>query len=94
MQAPIVLFKLWLAKKLAVLVALRVYGLKKLYRGGLRLTNKYVTDPSAHQRVRSVMHSVAAGAMKLGETVEGPARRYMDKIMGYGGKVSGPPKSL
>ena len=59
MQAPIVLFKLWVAKKLAVLVALRVYGLKKLYRGGLRLTNKYVTDPSAHQRVRSVMHSVA-----------------------------------
>ena len=29
------------------------------------------------------MHSVAAGAMRLGEKVEGPARRYMNKIMGY-----------
>ena len=71
------------AKKLAVLLALRVYGLKKLYRGGMRLNNRFVTDPWAHRKVRGVMHSVAAGAMKMGDTFERPARRYMNKIMGY-----------
>ena len=44
--APIVLVQLWLAKKIAVLLAVRVYGLKKLYRGGMRLNNRYVTDPT------------------------------------------------
>ena len=34
-------------------------------------------------RVRGVMHSVAAGAMKMGDKFERPARRYMNKIMGY-----------
>ena len=81
--APAVFFKLWVAKKLAVLLALRVYGLKKLYRGGLRLNNRFVTDPWAHGKVRGVMHSVAAGAMKMGDKFERPARRYMNKIMGY-----------
>lgn len=82
-HAPVVLVKLWVAKKLAVLLAMRVYGLKKLYRRGMRLNNTFVTDPYAHGKVKSVMHSVAAGAMRLGEKVEGPARRYMNKIMGY-----------
>ena len=81
--APAVFFKLWVAKKLAVLLAARMYGLKKLYRGGLRLNNRFVTNPWAHRKVRGVMHSVAAGAMKMGDTFERPARRYMDKIMGY-----------
>ena len=81
--APAVLFKLWVAKKLAVLLAARMYGLKKLYRGGMRLNNRFVTDPWAHGKVRSVMHSMAAGAMKMGDKFERPARRYMNKIMGY-----------
>ena len=41
-QAPVVLVKLWVAKKLAVLLAMRVYGLKKLYR----------RRPAAEQQVR------------------------------------------
>jgi len=81
MGAPLILFKMWVAKKLAVLIALRVYGLKKLYRGGMRLNNRFVTHPATHRRVHGVLHSVAAGAMKLGETVEGPARRFMNKIV-------------
>ena len=43
----------------------------------------FVTDPWAHGKVRGVMHSVAAGAMKMGDKFERPARRYMNKIMGY-----------
>ena len=81
MGAPLILFKMWVAKKLAVLIALRVYGLKKLYRGGMRLNNRFVTHAATHRRVHGVLHSVAAGAMKLGETVEGPARRFMNKIV-------------
>ena len=81
-HAPVVLVKLWVAKKLAVLLAMRVYGLKKLYRRGMRLNNRFVTDPYAHGKVKSVI-PVAAGAMRLGEKVEGLARRYMNKIMGY-----------
>jgi len=79
--APIVLVQLWLAKKIAVLLAVRVYGLKKLYRGGLRLNNRYVTDPTVNRRVHSVLHKVAAGAMLMSESIEGPARRYMNKIV-------------
>ena len=66
--------KLWVAKKVAVLGALGVDGLKKLYRGGWRLNNRLVTDPWAHGKVRGVMHSVAAGAMKMGDKFERPAR--------------------
>jgi hypothetical protein len=81
--APAVLFKLWVAKKLAVMLALRMYGVKKLYRGGLRLNNRFVADPWTKGKVRGVMHSMAAGAMKMGDKFERPARRYMNKIMGY-----------
>ena len=80
--APAVFFKLWVAKKLAVLLAARMYGLKKLYRGGLRLNNRFVTDPWAHRKVRGVM-TRCRGRDEDGDTFERPARRYMDKIMGY-----------
>jgi len=90
--APAVFFKLWVAKKLAVMLALRVYGLKKLYRGGLRLNNRFAGPPGsyAHTKVRSVMHSMAAGAMTMGDKFERPARRYMNKIMGYDEKTKMP----
>ena len=81
--APAVFFKLWVAKKLAVMLALRVYGLKKLYRGGLRLNDRFVADQWSHGKVKSVMHGMAAGAMAMGDKFERPARRYMNKIMGY-----------
>ena len=61
--APAVFFKLWVAKKLAVMLALRVYGLKKLYRGGLRLNDRFVADQWSHGKIKSVMHGMAAGAM-------------------------------
>ena len=90
--APLVLFKMWLAKKAAVLIAIRIYGMKKLYRGGLRLNNKYVTDESTRKTIHSVLHKVAAGAMKLSDTVEGPARRFMNKIVFGDSPPGGHPK--
>ena len=89
---PLFLFQMWVAKKVAVLVAIRIYGMKKLYRGGLRLNNKYVTDPYAHKKIHSVLHKVAAGAMKLSDTVEGPARRFMNRIV-FGDSPPQTPKS-
>ena len=90
--APIILFKMWLAKKVAVLLAIRIYGTKKLYRGGMRLNNKYITDEYYTKKVHSVLHRVAAGAMRLSETVEGPARRFMNKIV-FGESPPATPKS-
>jgi hypothetical protein len=39
-----------------------------------------------------VLHRVAAGAMRLSETVEGPARRFMNKIV-FGESPPATPKS-
>ena len=38
MAGPALLVKLWVAKKLAVLLAVRAFGVKRLYRRGLKLT--------------------------------------------------------
>mmetsp|Transcript_21556 Transcript_21556/g.53484 ORF Transcript_21556/g.53484 Transcript_21556/m.53484 type:complete len:110 (-) Transcript_21556:141-470(-) len=89
MGAPLLLLKLWLAKKVGVLVLIRAVGLKRIYRGGLKLNNRFVTNEYANTTVRSVLHKVAAGALNLNDRVEGPARRLMNSIL-FGKSAAGP----
>ena len=81
MGAPLLLLKLWLAKKVGVIVLIRAVGLKRLYRGGLKLNNRFIANQYANDKVHSVLHKVAAGALKLNDKVEKPARRLMNTIV-------------
>ena len=46
------LVKLWIAKKLAVLLAVRAFGVKRLYRKGLRLS-KFATGDAQRRCERT-----------------------------------------
>ena len=69
MSPPMLLFKLWVAKKLAVLLAVRAFGVKRLYRRGLKLT-RYAfgeSHPASRTYAEKFMRKTCWAAMKTEE---------------------------
>ncbi len=60
------LVKLWIAKKLAVLLAVRAFGVKRLYRKGLRLSRFAYGDARTNVRTNGewMMRKTCQTAMK------------------------------
>ena len=60
------LVKLWIAKKLAVLLAVRAFGVKRLYRKGLRLSRFAYGDARTNMRTNGewMMRKTCQTAMK------------------------------
>ena len=91
--APALLVKLWIAKKLAVLLAVRAFGVKRLYRRGLKLSDYALGAPNASGRVgeraaaraRWALRATCSAAMKTEKFFADKAFRYMDRVWAQAG---------
>jgi hypothetical protein len=75
------LVKLWIAKKLAVLLAVRAFGVKRLYRRGLRLSRYAYGDARATTRTNAewMMRKTCQTAMKTEEWFANKARAFTER---------------
>jgi hypothetical protein len=90
--APALLVKLWIAKKLAVLLAVRAFGVKRLYRRGLKVSdyalgapNATTTTGRAAARARWALRATCSAAMKTEKFFADKAFRYMDRVWAQAG---------
>ena len=91
--APALLVKLWIAKKLAVLLAVRAFGVKRLYRRGLKLSDYALGAPDAlggararaSARARWALRATCSAAMKTEKFFAEKAFRYMDRVWAQAG---------
>ena len=91
--APALLVKLWIAKKLAVLLAVRAFGVKRLYRRGLKLSDYALGAPDAlggararaSARARWALRATCSAAMKTEKFFADKAFRYMDRVWAQAG---------
>lgn len=88
MSPPMLLLKLWIAKKLAVLLAVRAFGVKRLYRRGLKLT-RYAYGAESHPTSRAyaekVMRKTCWAAMKTEEYVVKRAIGFTERAFASAG---------
>lgn len=70
MAGPALLVKLWIAKKLAVLLAVRAFGVKRLYRRGLKLAEYAYGTSYGTSRVSG-----------LGSEASTTSRRRLENVM-------------
>ena len=85
---PLLLVKLWIAKKLAVMLAVRAFGVKRLYRRGLRLTRfAYGTNVEATSRryAEKFMRKTCWAAMKTEEFVVKRAVGFTERAFASAG---------
>ena len=91
--APALLVKLWIAKKLAVLLAVRAFGVKRLYRRGLKLSDYALGAPDAlggararaSARARWALRATCSAAMKTETFFAEKAFRYMNRVWAQAG---------
>jgi hypothetical protein len=93
--APALLVKLWIAKKLAVLLAVRAFGVKRLYRRGLKLSDYALGAPDARRgattrarasaRARWALRATCSAAMKTEKFFAEKAFRYMNRVWAQAG---------
>ena len=91
--APALLVKLWIAKKLAVLLAVRAFGVKRLYRRGLKLSDYALGAADARggararasARARWALRATCSAAMKTEKFFADKAFRYMDRVWAQAG---------
>ena len=93
--APALLVKLWIAKKLAVLLAVRAFGVKRLYRRGLKVSDYALGAPDARRgattrarasaRARWALRATCSAAMKTETFFAEKAFRYMNRVWAQAG---------
>ena len=76
------LVKLWIAKKLAVLLAVRAFGVKRLYRRGLRLSRFAYGDARTTTRTNAewMMRKTCQTAMKTEQWFVHKATAFTERV--------------
>jgi len=84
--APALLFKLWIAKKLAVLLAIRAFGVKRLYRRGVK-TTEYAFGKQSWSSTRLVagLRATCSAAMTTEAFVARRASAFVEGVMTQAG---------
>ena len=52
----LLLFKLWVAKKVAVLAAIRAFGIKRVYRRSVKFLDYFVTHEKTHAHTYTLIY--------------------------------------
>ena len=80
----LLLFKLWVAKKVAVLAAIRAFGIKRVYRRSVKFLDYFVTREKTHAKLKSIVHKTAHTTMQFEDALAKKAREMMDNIVRTG----------
>ena len=84
----LLLVKLWIAKKLAVLAAIRAFGIKRVYRRSVKLIDGCVRNEKTRARLRNFARGTAHNTMKFEVALAKRAREMMDNIIRTGSSSS------